>query len=142
MVSGRPITIAIDGPAGAGKSTVSKAVARRLGYTYVDTGAMYRAVALLGIRKGLLLSDPDAFVAEAARAEMTFYTTADGPRFMVNGEDLTEAVRAPEVGAMSSPVSAIPGVRKHLTAMQRRMAKGGGVVMEGRDIGTVVCPQA
>jgi cytidylate kinase len=136
------ITVAIDGPAGSGKSTVSKEVARRLGYAYVDTGAMYRAVALLGLRKGIDRSDENGFIKEAAGAAMEFRVTGDGQRFFVNGEDVTDKVRRPEVGELSSPVSAIPDVRRYLTEAQRRMARDGGVVMEGRDIGTVVCPQA
>jgi cytidylate kinase len=142
MPEGRKITVAIDGPAGSGKSTVSKEVARRLGYAYVDTGAMYRAVALLGMRAGLEPSDREGFIAQAAAARMEFRVTDSGQRFLVNGEDCTDAVRDPAVGALSSPVSAIPRVRTYLTTAQQRMAQGGGVVMEGRDIGTVVCPQA
>jgi len=142
MTESSKITVAIDGPSGSGKSTVSKAVAQRLGYAYVDTGAMYRSVALLGMRRGLSPDDPDGFVAEAASAEMEFRVLPEGQRFFVNGEDVTDEVRRPEVGALSSPVSAIPEGRKHLTEAQRRMAAGGGVVMEGRDIGTVVCPEA
>ena len=136
------VTVAIDGPAGSGKSTVSREVARRLGYAYVDTGAMYRAVALLGLRRRIDPADQDGFISEAASAEMEFRVGADGQRFFVNGEDVTDEVRRPEVGKLSSPVSAIPNVRKYLTETQRRMARDGGVVMEGRDIGTVVCPNA
>jgi cytidylate kinase len=142
MTKPRGVTIAIDGPAGSGKSTVSRQVARRLGYAYVDTGAMYRAVALLGLRKGIGPADENGFIAEAANAAMEFRVTDEGQRFFVNGEDLTDEVRRPEVGALSSPVSAIAGVRRYLTEAQRRMAEDGGVVMEGRDIGTVVCPDA
>jgi cytidylate kinase len=142
MGPSRKVTVAIDGPAGSGKSTVSREVARRLGYAYVDTGAMYRAVALLGMRAGLEPTDREGFTAQAASAVMEFRLTDAGQRFFVNGEDFTDAVRDPEVGALSSPVSAIPKVRAYLTAAQRRMAEGGGVVMEGRDIGTVVCPNA
>ena len=138
----RKVTVAIDGPAGSGKSTVSKGVARRLGYAYVDTGAMYRTVALLGMRAGLGSTDREGYIAQAAEARMEFRPTDSGQRFFVNGEDFTDAVRDPEVGALSSAVSAIPDVRKHLTAAQQLMAVGGGVVMEGRDIGTVVCPNA
>ncbi len=142
MTNRSKMTVAIDGPAGSGKSTVSKEVARRLGYAYVDTGAMYRAVALLGLRKGIDRSDANGFIAEAANALMEFRVTDDGQRFFVNGEDVTAEVRRPEVGELSSPVSAIADVRRHLTEAQRRMARDGGVVMEGRDIGTVVCPEA
>ena len=142
MTERRGITVAIDGPAGSGKSTVSKQVARRLGYAYVDTGAMYRAVALLGLRKGIDPGDESGFIAEAAKAIMEFRVTGESQRFFVNGEDLTDEVRRPEVGVLSSPVSAIADVRRYLTEAQRRMAEDGGVVMEGRDIGTVVCPDA
>lgn len=136
------ITVAIDGPAGSGKSTVAREVARRLGYVYIDTGAMYRAIALLGMRRGLEASDHTGFIAEAATARMEFRQIGSEQRLFVNGEDLTDAVRDPKVGALSSPVSAIPEVRGYLTAEQRRLAERGGVVMEGRDIGTVVCPRA
>lgn len=108
----------------------------------MDTGAMYRAVALLGMRRGITPGDPDGFIREACRARMEFRVTDGGQRFIVNDEDLTDAVRDPDVGALSSPVSAIPDVRRYLTETQRRMAADGGVVMEGRDIGTVVCPDA
>jgi cytidylate kinase len=142
MTQTKRVTVAIDGPAGAGKSTVAKEVARRLGYAYVDTGAMYRAVALLGARRSLAPTDEAGFIAEAASAEMEFRNVDGAQRFFVNREDVTEAVRRPDIGALSSPVSAIPEVRRYLTETQRRMAQGGGVVLEGRDIGTVVCPQA
>jgi len=142
MGGNRRVTIAIDGPAGAGKSTVAKEVARRLGYAHLDTGAMYRAVALLGLRQGLGRDDADGFAATARTAQMAFRVVDGAQRLLVNGEDVTEAVRQPDVGALSSPVSAIPEVRRYLTEAQRRLAAGGGVVMEGRDIGTVVCPEA
>ncbi len=142
MADARRITVAIDGPAGSGKSTVAKTVARELGYAYVDTGAMYRSVALLGMREGLSPDDAEGFIRQAATARMEFRVGESGQRLFVNDEDLTDEVRRPEVSALASPVSAIPDVRKHLTDTQRRMAAGGGVVMEGRDIGTVVCPDA
>ena len=117
--------IAIDGPAGAGKSTVARAVARALGWTYLDSGAMYRAVALARLRGGEL---PD-------RIEL-------GERVLSDGEDVTDAIRTPEVTAMASQVAADPAVRERLVAMQRELIAGGDWVAEGRDIGTVVAPNA
>ncbi|MFQ6096826.1 MAG: (d)CMP kinase [Armatimonadota bacterium] len=136
-------SIAIDGPAGSGKSTVAREVARILGLTYVDTGAMYRAVAYRVIKDGIEPDDHDAVADLASRLDMQFSDRDDGPpRLIVDGEDVTDLVREPEVARLSSPVSAIPGVRRHLVALQRRMAADGGVVMEGRDIQTRVLPDA
>lgn len=139
----KDLTVAIDGPAGAGKTTVSRRVAEVLGYRYVDTGAMYRAVAWRMRRAGIDLADEAAVVALAERLRFEF-RTADGgqARLFVDGEDVSAAVREPEVTRLSSPVSAIPGVRRALVARQREMGAAGGVVMEGRDIGTVVFPDA
>jgi cytidylate kinase len=117
--------IAIDGPAGAGKSTVARAVARALGWTYLDSGAMYRAAALATLR--------DAPFPE--RIEL-------GERILSDGEDVTEAIRTPEVTAKASEVAADPAVRERLVAMQRELIAGGRYVAEGRDIGTVVAPDA
>jgi cytidylate kinase len=126
------MVIAIDGPAGAGKSTVARAVAERLGYTYLDTGAMYRCVALLVSEHG---GEPAA-VAEAAQIEL-------GDRVILNGRDVTEAIRSPAVSEASSQVSADIGVRMALVRKQQELLSGGGDwVAEGRDIGTVVCPDA
>jgi len=134
--------IAIDGPAGAGKSSVAQEVARRLGLTYIDTGAMYRAVALHALRRGIAVDDAPALEELAAALRMEFRRTDGGQHLFVDGVDVERAVRDPKVGAASSPVSAIPGVRHHLTAAQHAMGRAGGVVMEGRDIGTVVFPDA
>jgi CMP/dCMP kinase len=126
------MVIAIDGPAGAGKSTVARAVADRLGYTYLDTGAMYRCVALLVSERG---GEPAA-VAEAATIEL-------GDRVLVDGRDVTDAIRTPAVSEAASQVSADVGVRMALVRKQQEILRGGGDwVAEGRDIGTVVCPQA
>jgi cytidylate kinase len=126
------MVIAIDGPAGAGKSTVARAVAERLGYTYLDTGAMYRCVALLVAEAG---GEPAA-VAEAAQIEL-------GDRVILNGRDVTDAIRSPAVSEGSSQVSADIGVRMALVHKQQELLSGGGDwVAEGRDIGTVVCPDA
>jgi len=138
---GKNISIAIDGPAGAGKTTVAREVARRLGYKYVDTGAMYRAVAWKSLRLGIPLSDEDAIVEIAGAMDIDF-AEGDGSRIFVDSVDVSEEIRAPDVTRLSSPVSAISSVRRHLVAQQRRLAGDGGVVMEGRDIGSVVLPHA
>ncbi len=131
--------VAIDGPAGAGKSTIARAVAKRLGFTFIDTGAMYRAVALAAARAGIACDDGEALgrLARAARIELT----AAG-RVLLDGEDVSEAIRAPEMSPAASRVSAVPAVRRALVEKQREMARGRDVVMEGRDIGSVVFPEA
>ncbi len=134
--------IAIDGPAGSGKSTVARRVAQKLGYPYIETGAMYRAVALLALRSGTSLRDAAALESLAQSADMRFVPSEAGNRLLVNGEDLTDAVRTPEVTAAASVVSAVPGVRRALVERQRELGRGGGIVMEGRDIGTKVFPNA
>ncbi len=134
--------IAIDGPAGAGKSTVAKALAEQLGYIYIDTGAMYRAVALTAIREGVEVDDAPALTALAAKIELDMRAENGVNRILLGQEDVTEAIRQPEVGAAASPVSAVAGVREHLVAQQRKLAARGNVVMDGRDIGTVVLPDA
>lgn len=137
----RPI-VAIDGPAGAGKSTVAKGVADRLGYLYIDTGAMYRAIAWRVVKACVPLTDHNAILAVALKTEVTLETTDGEQRVFADGEDVTSAIRTPEATHASSPVSAIPGVRKRLVELQRKLGSEGGVVMEGRDIGTVVFPDA
>jgi len=137
----KPI-VAIDGPAGAGKSTVAKGVADRLGYLYIDTGAMYRAVAWKVIEEKIPISDHSKIAALANRLEVHFEKIEGEQHIFADGEDVTEAIRTPQATRLSSPVSAIKGVRKRLVALQRKMGEAGGVVMEGRDIGTVVFPRA
>lgn len=137
----KPI-VAIDGPAGAGKSTVARGVADRLGYLYIDTGAMYRAIAWQVIRACVPLTDHNAILAVALKTEVTLRTIDGEQHVFADGEDVSTAIRTPEATRASSPVSAIPGVRKRLVELQRKMASEGGVVMEGRDIGTVVFPDA
>ena len=134
--------IAIDGPAGAGKSTIAKALAEQLGYIYIDTGAMYRAVALTALRAGVAVDDAPALTALAAQIELDMRAEGGVNRILLGQEDVTEAIRQPEVGAAASPVSAVAGVREHLVAQQRKLAARGNVVMDGRDIGTVVLPDA
>lgn len=135
--------IAIDGPAGAGKSTVAKLVAQELGYLYIDTGAMYRAVTLKAMRAGVDLEDPAALGAIAATASVEL--AAAGPQHLkviLDGEDVTEEIRKPYISQNVSLPAKVPAVRKRLVALQQAMARQGGVVMEGRDIGTVVLPDA
>jgi len=140
-VNPRKAIIAIDGPAGAGKSTVAKRVAECLGYIYVDTGAMYRAVAWKSLQTGVPLTNPEGITA-LAHAMTIHFDRSDGQRIFADGVDVTEAIRTADATRLSSPVSAIPGVRRRMVEMQREMGADGGVVMEGRDIGTVVFPNA
>jgi len=132
--------VAIDGPAGAGKSTLARRVAGKLGFLYINTGAMYRAVALWALRLNVATSDMHRLeqLAEAAQIELAM----NDDRVLLNGEDVSEAIREPHVSEAASQVSAVPGVRRALLAMQRKMAETSSVVMEGRDIGSVVFPKA
>jgi cytidylate kinase len=134
------IVIAIDGPAGAGKSTIARRLAARLGYTYIDTGAMYRAVALWAIRQQVELSDMHRLDQLAQAADIQLDSSRD--RVILNREDVTEAIRTPEVSSAASQVAAVSAVRRALVAKQRVFAETQNVVMEGRDIGTVVFPDA
>jgi cytidylate kinase len=131
--------IAIDGPAGAGKSTIARLVAQRLGYTYIDTGAMYRCVALWALRRGIGFEDAAGLEALAREAEIELLPDN---RVSLNGEDVTELIRTPEVSGSASKAAAVGAVRLELVAKQRRIAESRNVVMEGRDIGTVVFPDA
>ena len=136
--------VAIDGPAASGKSTVARTVADQMGYTYIDTGAMYRAVAWRAWQEGLdPEADPEAIGRLAGELDFAFRKVNGGREHLfVDGEDAEPAIRTSKVGNLSSPVSAIPAVREHLVAAQREMAGHTPVVMEGRDIGTVVFPDA
>ena len=134
------ITIAIDGPAGAGKSTIARRIAEKLGYLYIDTGAMYRAVALWALRRGVALSDMHRLEQLANEAAIEF--APDDGRVLLNGEDVSDFIRTPEVGEAASEVSRIPAVRRALVAKQREIGERLSVVMEGRDIGSVVFPDA
>lgn len=134
------IIVAIDGPAGAGKSAVARRVADALGFVYVDTGAMYRAVALWAQRRGVQPSDMHRLEQLAVEAHIAFRPGSNA--VLLNDEDVTEAIREGEISAMASQVSAVPGVRRALVDAQRRLAAESSVVMEGRDIGTVVFPDA
>jgi cytidylate kinase len=131
--------IAIDGPAGAGKSTIARMLAEKLGFTYVDTGAMYRAVALWASRTGNRPSDAHKLEQLARSAKIDLLPHG---RVRLNGEDVTEAIRAPEISALASQVASIGVVRAAMVAKQRELAENSSVVMEGRDIGSVVFPDA
>jgi cytidylate kinase len=138
VTTGRDPVIAIDGPSGAGKGSVSRAIARALGCRYVDTGAMYRAVAWLAVHDGLALDDEVALGELAARAELTL----DHQTVTVEGHDVTRAIRTAQIDAAAARVARMPGVRDALVRRQREYAASGGLVMEGRDIGTTVFPAA
>ena len=137
------LIIAIDGPAASGKSTTARLVAERLGYVYVDTGAMYRAVTLAVLRSGLDPHDRHA-VETLAEGSAILLERNDGAavRVLLNGEDVSAAIRTPEVTANVSLISSYPGVRRRLVDLQRQAAERGGIVLDGRDIGTVVFPNA
>jgi cytidylate kinase len=134
------IVVAIDGPAGAGKSTIARSLADKLGFVYVNTGAMYRAVALWAKRTGVAESDMHRLEQLACQAEIVF--TAGSQSILLNGEDVTDAIRAPEVSDYASRISTIPAVRRALVEKQRRMGEEASIVMEGRDIASVVFPDA
>ena len=136
-------SIAIDGPAGAGKSTLARALARELGYLYVDTGAIYRTVALRAREAGADPSDPEQVAPLLEDLDLRMDYGADGvQRMYLSGRDVTEAIRENEVSALASQVAALPAVREFLLDFQRKQAREHNVVMDGRDIGTVVLPQA
>jgi CMP/dCMP kinase len=136
------MVIALDGPSGSGKSTVARGVAQALGWRYVDTGATYRAATLAGLRAGADLGDADAVTGVAAQADIDVSTDPSTAGVRLDGEDVTAVVRGPEVTAAVSAVSAVPAVRSQLVALQRRLAGEAGAVLEGRDIGTAVFPDA
>ena len=137
--------IAIDGPSGAGKSTVAKAVAKKLGFSCLDTGAMYRAVAVAAIRQGTDLADEEALTKLAETCVISFGHVAGDPipkQVFLDGEEVTRDIRTAEIDKAVTPVSATPGVRRALVAQQQRIGREGNYVVEGRDIGTVVFPEA
>jgi cytidylate kinase len=137
----KKIIIAIDGPAGSGKSSSAKIVAERLGYIYIDTGAMYRAITLEALRRGIADNEDEIYkILDELKIEL--HPSPNGQRTILNGEDVSDAIRLPEVTRWVSPVSAMKCVREKLVAEQRQIGQNGGVVMDGRDIGTVVFPNA
>jgi cytidylate kinase len=135
------LVIAIDGPAGAGKSTVAKALAKELGLNYLDTGAMYRALALFATRNGLTAADGEKAADLAKSADIRF-GPGDPPSIWLNGEDVTRAIRTPEIGEVASALSTHSGVRREMVRRQQELVKSGGFTLEGRDVTTVVAPNA
>ena len=138
----KAVVVAIDGPAGAGKSTVARSLARDLGYTYIDTGAMYRSVGVLATEQGTALDDVAALDQLVRTMEFEFPWQDGELQTVVNGRNLSRAIRTADAAMNASTVSKVPEVRRALVARQREMGRSGGVVMEGRDIGTVVFPDA
>jgi cytidylate kinase len=136
------LIIAIDGPVGSGKSTLARRVAELMGYVYIDTGAMYRALALKALRRGISLDASDALVQLACETRIDLRAEGATQRVFLDGEVVTTAIRTPEVSQAASKVAVVGGVRQMLVAEQRRAGEKGGVVMEGRDIGSVVFPDA
>lgn len=134
----KPLVIAIDGPSGAGKGTVARAIATELGYRHVDSGAMYRAVGWKAVRDGVPLDNEDAIAALAERCRIDVSTT----HVTIDNQDVTRAIRTPEIDRAAAAVARLPRVRRVLVERQREMGAGGAIVMEGRDIGTVVFPDA
>jgi CMP/dCMP kinase len=136
------LVIAIDGPAAAGKSTAGRALAARLGYRYIDTGALYRAVAWLADREGIAAADPEAVGARVRAADFRIGGEPERPLILVDGRDVSGEIRSERMSQLSSRLSALPEVRAALLDLQRRIGADGGVVMDGRDIGTVIFPGA
>ena len=142
MSAKRKPVIAIDGPAGAGKSTIARALAEKLGYVYVDTGAMYRAVAWRALKEKVSLDSPEELAALARSTRLRFARDGKAGRLLANGEDVSRRIRTQRVSQATSVLAAVPGVRRVLVKLQREWGRRGRVVMEGRDIGTAVFPDA
>jgi cytidylate kinase len=138
MSESRKLVIAIDGPSGVGKGTVARAVASELAYHHIDSGAMYRAVAWKALQRGLALDDDESVAALARRSRIDI----GGASILIDGEDVSRAIRTPEIDRAAAAVARLPRVREVLVALQRELGAEGGMVMEGRDIGTVVFPRA
>lgn len=138
----KSVVVAMDGPSGSGKSSTSRGVARRLGLRYLDTGAMFRAVTWWMLQHGIDVEDPAAVAAAVTRPVLSSGTDPEAPSITVDGTDVAGPIRSPEVTGAVSAVSAVPAVREQLLQEQRRIIGDGGIVVEGRDIGTVVVPDA
>lgn len=136
----KTINIAIDGPSGAGKSSISKAVAADLGFIHVDTGAMYRAIGLYALRHAC--TEPDAITAQIDKVDVELKFIAGAQRVMLCGEDVSDYIRSPEVSMAASAVAAVPAVRERMLDLQKKIASENNIIMDGRDIGTVVLPDA
>ncbi|MEA2764286.1 MAG: CMP/dCMP kinase [Gemmatimonadaceae bacterium] len=139
-MTGDPLIVAIDGPSGVGKSTTSRLVARKLQIPHIDTGAMYRAIAIAALRQGIGTRDGEALADLASRNRIEFLP-GERPRVLLNGEDVSNIIRTPEVSMAASDVSSIPGVRRVLVRLQQELGRQSGGVLEGRDIGTKVFPE-
>ena len=142
MTAPRKLVIAIDGPAGSGKSTIAARLAKKLGYTNLESGAMYRALALKAMEQPVSLEDAEALREMAENSVMQLDPSGEGNRVLLDGRDVTQRIREADVTAAASRVSAHPQVRQVLVGRQRQLGADGGVVMEGRDIGTAVFPNA
>ena len=142
MKPSKPILITIDGPAGAGKTTVSRALAEAVGYRYIDTGALYRAVALAASREEIDLENDAGLQRLCSGLDLSFDRTEAGTRLLMNGEDVTGLIRTPQMSMMASAVSARPVVRRFLLSVQKELGRNKEAVFEGRDMGTVVFPEA
>jgi len=140
--TGHKLIIAIDGPSGAGKSTLAKLLAQRLGYVNLDTGAMYRSVALTACKRSVSVADAVALEKLALTLNIEFIREGGKEHVLLDGEDITAAIRTPEISLLTSRISSLPEVRRAMVRLQRQLAGDGGVVLEGRDIGTVVFPDA
>jgi len=138
----RKIIIALDGPAASGKSTAAKLLASKIGYLYLDTGAMYRACALAARRSNIDLDDPDALQSLVDEIDIRIEQGPDGNRILLASDDVSRAIREPDISLLASAISAKKEVRQKMVELQREMGKSGGVILDGRDIGTVVFPQA
>ncbi len=136
------LKIAIDGPAGAGKSTIAKAVASKLGFVYIDTGAMYRAIGLAAVRRNIDTKDADSVAGILDEVEVSICHTDMGQQVFLNGENVSDEIRLPEISVAASNVAVIPAVRLKLVELQRVLAEKTDVIMDGRDIGTYVLPNA
>jgi cytidylate kinase len=135
-------SVAIDGPSGAGKSTVAKSIAKKLQYLYLDTGAMYRTVGLAAEKKGVPHKDEERLRSLLQDTKIELQYTQQGQKMLLNGEDVSQKIRTPEISIAASDVSTVPFVREYLLGMQRNIARNNNVIMDGRDIGTVVLPDA
>ncbi|WP_447975340.1 (d)CMP kinase [Nitrospira sp. Kam-Ns4a] len=140
--SARRLLVTIDGPAGAGKSTVARRLARRLGYFYLDTGSLYRALAWKATATGVSPADSQAVTRMLSETSLTIEGPPDSPRVLMDGRDVTQEIRTPEVSRAASVIAAIPAVREWLIPVQRRLGAAGGIVAEGRDLGTRIFPTA
>ena len=138
----KPYTIAIDGPTGAGKSSLAREIAKRRALTYIDTGAMYRAIGLHVLRRGIQSEDADSIIPLLPEIELSISYKEDGQHIYLNGEDVSDKIRTAEASIYASNVSKIPKVRTFLLDTQRQLAAHGNIVMDGRDIGTVILPDA